>query len=117
MLGKIIVQNFSAMKEITVEELKKKIDNKEDFQLIDVREDFEYEEANLGGELIPLGNVLLETDKISRDKPVIVHCRSGKRSAAAIQQLEQQHKYDNLYNLKGGIKAWADEIDPDMHVS
>lgn len=105
------------MKEITVEELKQKMDDKEDFQLIDVREEFEYDEANLGGELIPLGNVLLETDKISRDKPVIIHCRSGKRSAAAISQLEQEYKFDNLYNLQGGIKAWADEIDPDMYVS
>lgn len=105
------------MKEITVEELKQKIDNKEDFQLIDVREEFEYEEANLGGELIPLGNILLEAGKIARDKPVIIHCRSGKRSAATIQQLEQQHQFDNLYNLQGGIKAWADEIDPDMYVS
>lgn len=105
------------MKEITVEELKQKIDNKEDFQLIDVREEFEYEEANIGGELIPLGNIMLETDKIAKDKPVILHCRSGKRSGAAIQQLEQAHGYDNLHNLKGGILAWAEEIDPDMQVS
>src|SRR5690606_34518738 len=94
------------MKEITVEELKQKIDSKGDVQLIGVRADLEDEEANLGGELIPLGNVLVETDKIARDNPVSVHCRSGKRSAAASQQLEQQHKFDNLYNLRGGIKAW-----------
>ena len=56
------------MKEISVQELKQKIDNKEDFQLIDVREQFEYDTANLGGELIPLANVLLESDKISKDK-------------------------------------------------
>src|SRR3546814_15247532 len=95
------------MKEITVEELKQKIDNNEDFQLIDVREDFEFEEANLDGELIPLGNILLETDKIARDKPVIIHCRSGKRSAAAIQQREHKHQCDTLYNPQGGTKAWA----------
>jgi rhodanese-related sulfurtransferase len=103
------------MKEITVAELKEKIDKGEDFQLIDVREDFEYEFSNLGGTLIPLGGILIESDKIARDKPVIVHCRSGKRSAAAIMQLEQQG-FTNLYNLKGGILAWADEIDPSINV-
>jgi rhodanese-related sulfurtransferase len=54
------------MQEITVQELKEKIDNKEDFQLIDVREDFEYETSNLGGVLIPLGGILIETDKIAK---------------------------------------------------
>jgi rhodanese-related sulfurtransferase len=103
------------MQEITVQELKEKIDNGEDFQLIDVREDFEYETSNLNGELIPLGGILIETDKISKDKPVVVMCRSGKRSAAAIMQLEQLG-YTNLSNLKGGILAWAEDIDPDMIV-
>jgi len=103
------------MKEISVQELKEKIDNHEDFQLIDVREDFEYEVSNLGGTLIPLGGILIEADKVSRDKPVIVQCRSGKRSAAAIMQLEQLG-YTNLYNLTGGILAWANEIDPTINV-
>src|ERR1700761_112690 len=104
------------MKEISVQELKKMMDNHEDFQLIDVREDFEYEMSNLGGELIPLGGILIEADKIARDKPVVVQCRSGKRSAAAIMQLEQQFGMDNLYNLQGGILAWAEEIDPTIDV-
>ncbi|WP_091367777.1 rhodanese-like domain-containing protein [Mucilaginibacter sp. X5P1] len=103
------------MKEISVQELKEKMDNHEDFQLIDVREDFEYEVSNLGGTLIPLGGILIEADKVSRDKPVIVQCRSGKRSAAAIMQLEQLG-YTNLYNLTGGILAWANEIDPTINV-
>jgi rhodanese-related sulfurtransferase len=103
------------MKEISVQELKEMMDKGEDFQLIDVREDFEYEVSNLGGTLIPLGGILIEADKISKDKPVIVQCRSGKRSAAAIMQLEQQG-YTNLYNLTGGILAWASEIDPNMNV-
>ncbi|RZK13775.1 MAG: rhodanese-like domain-containing protein, partial [Pedobacter sp.] len=84
------------MKEISVQELKEKIDNKEDFQLIDVRETFEYEVSNLDGENIPLGGILIEADKVSKDKPVIVQCRSGKRSAAAVMQLEAQYGYDNL---------------------
>lgn len=104
------------MKEVTVEELKEKIDNQEDFQLIDVREPFEYEMSNLGGENIPLAGIVVEAAKVSKDKPVIIQCRSGARSAAAIMQLEQQFGFDNLYNLKGGILAWAAEIEPDMQV-
>src|SRR6201986_5576693 len=103
------------MKEITVQELKEKIDKGEDFQLIDVREDFEYEMSNLGGTLIPLGGILIEAEKIDKTKPVVVMCRSGKRSAAAIMQLEQQG-FTNLYNLQGGILTWASEVDPTMNV-
>ena len=103
------------MQEITVQELKDKMDSGEDFQLIDVREDFEYETSNIGGQLIPLGGIVIEAGKISKDKPVVVMCRSGKRSAAAIAQLEQMG-YTNLSNLQGGILAWASEIDPDMQV-
>ncbi|MGN8068238.1 rhodanese-like domain-containing protein [Mucilaginibacter sp. SG564] len=103
------------MNEITVQELKEKLDKGEDFQLIDVREEFEYETSNLGGQLIPLGGILIEADKVSKDKPVVVMCRSGKRSAAAIMQL-QQLGYSNLTNLHGGILAWAAEIDPTLNV-
>ncbi len=103
------------MKEISVQELKEKMDNNEDFQLIDVREEFEYEVSNLGGVLIPLGGILIEADKIAKDKPVVMQCRSGKRSAAAIMQLEQLG-YNNLYNLQGGILAWQSEIDPTISV-
>jgi rhodanese-related sulfurtransferase len=103
------------MEEITVEELKRKIDNGEDFQLIDVRETFEYEVSNLGGLNIPLSGIMIESEKIETDKPVIVHCRSGKRSAAAIMQL-QTLGFDNLYNLEGGILAWKDKYDPSMPV-
>jgi rhodanese-related sulfurtransferase len=103
------------MKEITVKELKRKLDKQEDFQLIDVREEFEYEVSNLNGENIPLGGLLLEVEKIATDKPVIIHCRSGARSAAAIMQLEAQG-FTKLYNLKGGIVAWAQEIDPTIPV-
>lgn len=99
------------VKEVTVQEVKKMLDEKQDFQLIDVREQFEYDTANIGAELIPLGNILLEADKISKDKKVVLHCRSGARSAAAIMQLEQNFGFSNLYNMKGGIIAWANEID------
>jgi rhodanese-related sulfurtransferase len=103
------------MKEVTVQELKQKMDNNEDFQLIDVRETFEYETSNLNGENIPLGGILIEADKIATDKPVIIQCRSGKRSAAAVMQLEQLG-FTNLYNLKGGMLAWQEAFDPHMPV-
>ncbi|MDB5009935.1 MAG: oxidase [Mucilaginibacter sp.] len=103
------------MKEISVQELKEKMDSGEDFQLVDVREDFEYETSNIGGVLIPLGGILIEADKVAKNKPVVVMCRSGKRSAAAIMQLEQQG-FTNLYNLKGGLLAWAEDIDPTINV-
>lgn len=108
-------QIYQEMKEITVQELKQKIENKEDFQLIDVREPFEYEMSNLDGENIPLAGIVIEASKVSKDKPVIMQCRSGARSAAAVMQLEQLG-YTNLYNLKGGIIAWAAEYEPDMRV-
>jgi len=102
------------MKEITVEELKELKDSGADFQLIDVREPHEYEICNLNGELIPQGNIPSSVDMIDREKQVIIHCRSGARSGNMIQWLEKNHKFENLYNLKGGILAWAAEIDPDM---
>jgi adenylyltransferase/sulfurtransferase len=98
------------MKEITALELKKIIVEKKDFQLIDVREEYEFDEANINGELIPMGVVMDNIDKISKDKQVVVHCRSGKRSATVINALEAQHGFTNLYNLKGGILAYIDEV-------
>lgn len=102
------------VKEISVKELKALQDQGTDFQLIDVREPYEYEIANLGAELIPLGTVADHADRIAKDKQVVVHCRSGARSANAINQLEQQFGFDNLYNLKGGILAYADEVDTSL---
>lgn len=102
------------MKEVTVQELKSMQDNKEDFQLIDIREEYEFDICNLEGVLIPMGDMADNVDKVSKDKKVVVHCRSGKRSASVIQMLEQQHGFTNLYNLKGGIMAWAEEIDTEM---
>lgn len=102
------------MNTITVKELKAKMDKGEPFKLIDVREEYEAEISNIGGELIPLATVPENADKFKSEHPVIVHCRSGKRSATAIMQLEKQFGLQNLYNLEGGILAWADEIDPSM---
>lgn len=105
------------MKEITVQELKQMQDNNEDFQLIDVREPNEYNAANLGGELIPLNTVPQNVGKISKTKKVVVHCRSGKRSENAIRFLEGNFGFENLYNLKGGILAYKNEVDGNLNVS
>lgn len=102
------------MKSITVKELKAKMDANEPLKIIDVREEYEAEIASIGAELIPLATVAEHADKFKSDVPVVVHCRSGKRSATAIMMLEKQFGYSNLYNLEGGILAWADEIDPSM---
>jgi rhodanese-related sulfurtransferase len=102
------------MKEVTAEEFKNIVDKKTDFQLIDVREEYELEISTLGGELMPLGGILENHEKIARDKQVIIYCRSGSRSAAAINQLEKQFGFTNLYNLKGGILAYASQIDPTL---
>ena len=101
------------MKEVTCSELKKMMDAEEDFQLIDVREEHEVDIASIGGQLIPMGEVMDNLNKISKDKKVVVYCRSGKRSGAVLQALEQ-NGFTNIHNLKGGILAWADEIDTAM---
>jgi len=101
------------MKEVTVTELKKLMDTKEDFQLIDVREEHETDIASIGGELIPMGDVMDNLDKISKEKKVVVYCRSGNRSGVIVQTLEAQG-FKNIYNMKGGILAWATEVDTSM---
>ena len=111
-------QKEDPMKEMTVQELKSKMDKKEPFQLIDVREQFEYDIVNLGGELVPLSQVENNPDllscRIEKDKPVIIHCKMGGRSAKAVELMQQKHGYKNLYNLKGGIIAYVNEIDPSL---
>jgi molybdopterin/thiamine biosynthesis adenylyltransferase/rhodanese-related sulfurtransferase len=109
-----VTQSINSMKEVTVQELKKLIDSKADFQLIDVREPHEFEICNLSAELIPQAEIPLNVDKISKTKQVVIHCRSGARSGNMVQWLEKNHGFTNLYNLKGGILAWAKEIDPSM---
>ena len=105
------------VKEIQAKELKRWMDTqKTDFQLIDVREDFEREISTIGGEWIPGDSIDSALERIPADKKVIFYCRSGIRSADIIDLLQAKYGFDNLYNLKGGINAWAEEIDPDMPV-
>jgi sulfur-carrier protein adenylyltransferase/sulfurtransferase len=90
------------IKEITGQELKEKLLHKEPLQIIDVREEYEYQERNIGGILIPLGQLEDNLDKIKRDIPSVIVCRSGVRSMHAVKIL-QKNNYTDVYNLKGGL--------------
>lgn len=98
------------IKEITARDLYDWQVRGEDFQLIDVRELIEYEEVNIGAQLVPLSGILDYADSISREKKVVIHCKMGGRSAKAIRQLEDRWGFQNLYNLKGGIVAYISEV-------
>jgi len=95
---------------ITTKDLKEKIDNKEDFQLIDVREDYEYEDFNLGGINIPLDQVFSSLDKISKDKPVIFCCSTGKKSAAILHTVKRKLNLKNVFSLQGGVSSYLEEL-------
>ncbi|MBY5957029.1 rhodanese-like domain-containing protein [Membranicola marinus] len=97
------------MEEINVKELKGKLDRKESFHLIDVREPFEYEEANIGGQLIPLGDIADHLEELEKwkDEEIVLMCRSGARSGNA-QKFLQAEGFSKVYNLKGGILAWQE---------
>ena len=101
--------------QITVEQLKKKLDNKEDIFVLDVREPHEYPIANLGAPLIPVGSIESRIAEIAAHKndEVIIHCRSGARSQKAALALKAAG-FTNVSNLTGGILAWAEKIDPTM---
>ena len=99
--------------EISVEELKQRLDAKEDFVLLDVREPHEYNICNLNGILIPLNDLPRRMNELDPNKEMVIHCRSGARSARAVGFL-QQAGFTKTKNLAGGILAWADRIDPKM---
>ena len=101
--------------QITVEQLKKKLDAKEDIFVLDVREPHEYPIANLGAPLIPVGSIESRIAEIASHKndEVIIHCRSGARSQKAALALKAAG-FTNVSNLTGGILAWAEKIDPTM---
>jgi len=105
------------MEEITVLQLKEMQEANKEFVLLDVREIFEYEFANLGGELVPLDQLPDRLNEIEqyKEKEMIVMCRSGSRSARACEYLSR-NGFTNVKNLKGGINDWAREIDPSLPV-
>ena len=91
------------MNTITAEELKDKINNNDNIQIIDIREDYEFEDNNIGGTNIPMENVLNSLDQIDGSKQVIICCRTGKRSAAMTHSLERKLSMENIYSLEGGV--------------
>jgi adenylyltransferase/sulfurtransferase len=105
--------NKCAVPEISVEELKRRLDAKEDFILVDVREPHEYQICNLNGKLIPLNDLPRRVSELDPAKETVVHCRSGQRSARAVNFLRQAG-FNKVTNLSGGILAWADRIDPNV---
>ena len=102
------------MKEITPAELRRMQDAKERFVLIDVREPYEVEACSIGGTSLPMSQLVDRIDEIPKDLPVVIHCRSGSRSAAVIDALSSRYGYSNLINLKGGILAYSAEVDPSL---
>ncbi len=105
--------NQSGVPEISVEELKRRLDAKEDFVLVDVREPHEYKICNLNGNLIPLGEIPRRVNELDPAKEIVIHCHHGGRSARAVAFLRQAG-FSKVSNLAGGIHAWADRIDPRM---
>jgi sulfur-carrier protein adenylyltransferase/sulfurtransferase len=97
--------------EITPKELKARLDRGDDLYILDVREPHEYQICNLHGHLIPLGELPRRVHELDSSKEIVAHCRSGKRSADAVQFL-QKAGFRKIWNLKGGILAWSDEVDP-----
>lgn len=114
--GQNNINQTSDMKEISVQELQALKHKGTQFQLIDVREPYEYETGNIEAINIPMSEIPSQIDTISKDCQVIFHCKSGSRSSKMIQWVERNHGYTNLYNLKGGIKAWAEEIDDSVEI-
>ena len=99
--------------EISVQELKEKLDNGQDILVIDVREEYEYEEANIGAQLIPLGDLPGRIDELDEDtsREIVVMCRTGNRSSMA-QYLLKEAGFEKVSNLKGGIVAWTEASYP-----
>ena len=101
------------IEEISATDLKRKLDAGEDIQLIDVRQPDENAFAKIpGAKLIPLGDVVRRMNEISRTRETVIHCKMGGRSAKAIEILRQAGFTGDLKNLKGGITAWSNEVDP-----
>jgi sulfur-carrier protein adenylyltransferase/sulfurtransferase len=94
------------IREISAKQLKEKMNSNETFSLIDVREEYEYEAFNIGGKLIPMNEIPARFSEIPRDHDVVIHCKAGARSARVIQYLQQEHGFQNLYNLQNGLFEW-----------
>jgi rhodanese-related sulfurtransferase len=97
--------------EISVLELSEILEKDPKTALVDVREQEEFDEVNLGGQLVPLSEFEQRWQEVPKDQPVYIYCRSGRRSRTALEYLKKQG-YTNGYNVTGGILAWLNEINP-----
>jgi adenylyltransferase/sulfurtransferase len=111
--GEEFVPVTTGIPEITPRELKARLDRGDDLFILDVREPHEFQICNLNGTLIPLGELPKRASELDSSREIVAHCRSGKRSADAVQFL-QQAGFRKIWNLKGGILAWSDEVDPSV---
>jgi adenylyltransferase/sulfurtransferase len=103
------------MKSITVTELDQKLKNGEDIDLLDVREHIERRICHIKHSIfIPMNEVADNADKLSRDKMTVIYCHHGIRSYFVLDMLQKKFGFDNLYNLTGGIHAWALQVDRKM---
>jgi rhodanese-related sulfurtransferase len=103
------------IREITPKELKKRLDAGEDIDLIDVREDWELLQSRLDQAIhIPMYEIPESLDRITKEKPVVIMCHLGQRSAQVVYWMQQRQGYTNLYSLEGGIDRWAREVDPSV---
>jgi molybdopterin/thiamine biosynthesis adenylyltransferase/rhodanese-related sulfurtransferase len=103
----------TSVPEITPRDLKARLDRGDDLYILDVREPHEYQICNLGGHLIPLGDLSKRVSELDSSREIVAHCRSGKRSAEAVEFL-QRAGFRKVLNLKGGILAWSDDVDPSV---
>jgi adenylyltransferase/sulfurtransferase len=99
--------------DISVEDLDQLRKQKADFVLLDVREPHEFQICNLEGKLIPLKSLPQRLGELDKSAHLVVHCRSGGRSAKAVELLRASG-FDNAWNVQGGILAWIDRIDPSL---
>ena len=103
----------TSVPEIGARELKSRLDRGDDLYILDVREPHEYQICNIGGHLIPLGDLSRRVNELDSAREIVAHCRSGKRSAEAVEFLRKAG-FKKVWNLKGGILAWSDEVDPSL---
>lgn len=101
------------MKSITAIELRELLAGNTSLTLVDVREPGEHAAFNIGGRLIPLGDIMKHAADLPPGRPVIFYCRVGVRSAIAIQRLQERYQMENLINLQGGIEAWKQMKPPE----
>jgi len=111
--GEEVVPDMAGIPEITPRDLKARLDKGDDLFILDVREPHEYQICNLNGHLIPLGELPARVSELDSAREIVAHCRSGVRSGKAVEFL-QQAGFRKIWNLKGGILAWSDEVDPSV---